>query len=40
LDEESSVPLAPPGVRLVLPLEPDELVPLAEDPPEAPPGPS
>jgi len=39
LEEESSVPLAPPGVR-PLPLEPDELDPVADDPPEAPPGPS
>ncbi|HEX6317792.1 MAG TPA: hypothetical protein VFZ84_02880 [Burkholderiales bacterium] len=40
LDEESCVPLAPPGVRVALPLEPDEPEPVADDPPEAPPGPS
>jgi hypothetical protein len=40
LDEESCAPLAPPGVRPMLPLEPDELEPVADDPPEAPPEPS
>jgi hypothetical protein len=41
LDEESCVPLEPPGVRPMLPLEPDELEPPeAVEPPDEPPAPS